>query len=172
MFVVNENALQEHVGVGSRRYRLSAKEKQRQRNRARYMTEEDRAKTYASLKNWAHTNPERYAEIRQMAQVRFRLRRFGLTPEQFEEMLRAQDFKCAVCRADKVGNKRSGKGAKPRLDTPWPTTAQDGDFTWHIDHDHLTGKVRGLLCHHCNAALGHVKDDPAILAALIKYLAR
>lgn len=42
----------------------------------------------------------------------------------------------------------------------------------HFDHDHATGEFRGWICHGCNAALGHVKDDIDRLEALIVYLAR
>lgn len=44
------------------------------------------------------------------------------------------------------------------------------DVKFCIDHDHETGKVRGLLCDGCNKALGHARDDISILAGLIKYL--
>ena len=40
----------------------------------------------------------------------------------------------------------------------------------NMDHDHETGKGRGWLCHHCNLALGHVKDSPQRLRQLAKYL--
>ena len=40
----------------------------------------------------------------------------------------------------------------------------------HIDHCHITGKARGLLCHHCNSGLGSFKDDPRLLRAAIRYL--
>jgi len=39
-----------------------------------------------------------------------------------------------------------------------------------IDHDHLTGKVRGILCHNCNVSLGLLKDNKETLEKLIKYL--
>jgi hypothetical protein len=44
--------------------------------------------------------------------------------------------------------------------------------TLHIDHCHATGKIRGVLCHNCNTALGNVKDDPRRLRSLIDYLAK
>jgi hypothetical protein len=41
-----------------------------------------------------------------------------------------------------------------------------------IDHDHTTGAVRGVLCHSCNLALGHFKDDPERLLRAAQYLSR
>ena len=43
-------------------------------------------------------------------------------------------------------------------------------YTPRIDHDHKTGKVRGILCHHCNTALGSLNENPLILVRAIKYL--
>lgn len=40
----------------------------------------------------------------------------------------------------------------------------------HIDHNHKTGKYRGLLCDNCNLGLGHFKDSPTLLALAIEYL--
>lgn len=77
-------------------------------------------------------------------------RKFGLTHEQFERMLSDQGKRCAnqTCRTDVPG----GMGA------------------FHVDHDHITGKVRELLCARCNTVLGRVKDDVSILHGLINYL--
>lgn len=41
---------------------------------------------------------------------------------------------------------------------------------WHVDHDHKTGIVRGLLCHHCNFIIGQAEDDPGILMRAVQYL--
>src|SRR3954463_3846538 len=76
-------------------------------------------------------------------------KKFGITPEQYGEMLLQQGGVCAICR---VG-----------------TTCLRG-HTMPVDHDHKTGKVRGLLCGTCNSLLGYAKDDPAVLKSAIQYL--
>ena len=65
-----------------------------------------------------------------------RLKKFGITESEYEEMLSSQGGKCAIC------------GGGP--DTRWKMLA--------VDHDHTTGKVRGLLCMVCNTTLGRVES--------------
>jgi hypothetical protein len=74
---------------------------------------------------------------------------YGLTTEQFDQMLASQDGKCAICRTDK-----------------WP------GYGPHVDHCHETGRVRGILCGPCNHGLGILRDDPARLRAAADYLER
>ncbi len=71
----------------------------------------------------------------------------GLTRETFNIILKAQGKQCAICRT-----------------TDW------GPNGPCIDHDHKTGKVRGILCSNCNAGIGCFKDDPRIICASAKYL--
>ena len=69
-------------------------------------------------------------------------RRYGLTSADVDAMIEAQGGTCAVCPG------------KPE----------------HVDHDHKTGKVRGILCFNCNQALGNARDDPKTLRGLARYL--
>ncbi len=62
--------------------------------------------------------------------------RYGIGSRRVELMLAAQDGLCAVCRTSAAV---------------------------HVDHDHVTGEIRGMLCFHCNAALGQFGDDPTVL---------
>lgn len=82
------------------------------------------------------------------------LRFYGLTPEQYAELYEAQAGVCAICREPETMTYRG----KPK--------------TLSIDHDHETGKVRGLLCAACNFAIGKFRDDPALLRAAAEYLER
>jgi hypothetical protein len=72
-------------------------------------------------------------------------RRYGITGDDADAMLDAQGGLCAVCRERPAD---------------------------HVDHDHLTGRVRGLLCFNCNGGLGQFHDDPELLSAAIDYLDR
>lgn len=76
---------------------------------------------------------------------------FGLTPEQYDEILAAQNGRCKICGSDKS------------------TGRWDAGFLC-VDHDHDTGKVRGLLCSTCNSGLGMFKDNLDLLEMAVKYL--
>ncbi len=77
-----------------------------------------------------------------------RRRSYGIEPEQFDTMLAAQSFRCAICEASEPG----GRG------------------TWKVDHCHTTGAVRGLLCNGCNVGLGYFKDNQNALLKAAYYL--
>jgi hypothetical protein len=80
--------------------------------------------------------------------------RFGITLEQYNNMLEVQNSVCAIC-----GN--------PELIINKKTQQPD---SLSVDHNHKTGKVRKLLCHSCNAGLGHFKDNITNLNEAINYL--
>ena len=70
-------------------------------------------------------------------------RRYGITEAEYDEMVEAQGGFCALC------------GERP---------AQ------HVDHDHMTGRVRGVLCFCCNQGLGNFRDRADVMRAAIDYL--
>lgn len=80
------------------------------------------------------------------------LARRGLSLADHAAMRSAHDDRCAICRQ------------------PETCTRNGHRKLLAVDHDHATGAVRGLLCHFCNTGLGCFRDDPAHLAAAIKYL--
>lgn len=78
-----------------------------------------------------------------------RLRRlYGISISDFNAMFKRQSGVCAICGSDKAFKGRS----------------------LSVDHCHMTGKIRGILCGHCNAGLGHFKDSVDALRKAIHYL--
>jgi hypothetical protein len=125
-----------------------------------------RAKVNAERNRFYHANKERLNSKRKVARLQRldeckameraryhknrdricsaqRFRKHGVTREQYDHMFNVQGGLCAICRCTPI---------------------------YGIDHDHTTGKVRGLLCGRCNAALGHFKDDISRLNNAILYL--
>lgn len=98
------------------------------------------------LREWNDNNPIRSAELKRDST----LRKYGLTRTQYDAMMSEQGGGCAVCGStDTQRNRVEGL---------------------LVDHDHESGRVRGLLCHPCNVVLGFVRDDPERLRSLLSYL--
>ena len=83
-----------------------------------------------------------------------RFRKMGVTAEDYNRMFFEQEGCCWICKA------------KPKTHQGSP------DALLGVDHDHLTGLIRGLLCQKCNKGLGLFNDDPALLVNAISYLAQ
>lgn len=108
---------------------------------------------------WKRRNPEKYRESqrrrrsargpeeRRRDRDQHLSRQYGLTLADYEYLVVVQRGQCAIC----------GK--------------EDGDRL-HVDHDHLSGTVRGLLCGSCNRAMGLFHEDPARFEAAGAYLRR
>jgi hypothetical protein len=77
---------------------------------------------------------------------------YGISVESYEEMFQNQGGKCAAC-----GNPETSKqcGRVMRLG---------------VDHDHVTGVIRGLLCNQCNRVLGLFRDNPDVIRRALNYL--
>ena len=76
------------------------------------------------------------------------MKKYGLTEEQFRAMETKQNSLCAIC----------GK------------TEKNIDRNLSVDHDHVTGKVRGLLCSNCNRGLGYFKDNSELMKKAAEYV--
>jgi excisionase family DNA binding protein len=105
---------------------------------------------------WRRNNPDKnkqyckdyYADNARKVCDQQRFKKYNITQEQYNLLLKTQEEACAICRSKTAG----------------------GQGTWHIDHDHVTGAIRGLLCTQCNTMIGLAKDDPQRLLAAIEYL--
>ena len=84
------------------------------------------------------------------------LRRYGLTPEEYDLLLSAQGGGCAICGRPETTRSNNGKSDEIAMLT--------------VDHDHKTGRVRGLLCASHNKGLGCFDDSVETLTAAIRYL--
>lgn len=76
-----------------------------------------------------------------------RFDKYGITKQVFEVMLNAQKHACAICL------------------TPFAEQLRP-----HVDHDHVTKAVRGLLCLHCNTGIGQLRDSPKLVYRALCYL--
>ena len=76
--------------------------------------------------------------------------RYNLTIDQYNDLILTQHNRCAICNIFFDGETRN--------------------TTVHVDHDHNSNKVRGLLCNTCNVTIGSAKEDITILLNAITYL--
>jgi hypothetical protein len=112
----------------------------------------------ARVKKWQQANADRlnaYRRVHNATPERKRAlrngyyrRTFGITADDVDALIENQGGKCAICGGQ-------------------PTRAE----VWHVDHDHATGRIRGVLCQRCNHGIGLLDEDPARLRAAADYLA-
>lgn len=89
-------------------------------------------------------------DAREFRKLTWARTQYGLTLDQYHAILERQDFGCGICGADIVSVDRR---------------------KIHIDHDHKTGKVRGILCASCNTGIGKLRDGE-LFAPAERYLRR
>jgi hypothetical protein len=81
---------------------------------------------------------------------------FKISIEEYNNLWQKQNGVCALCGNPETVMYSNGKITKLRA--------------LAVDHDHKTGRIRGLLCHFCNVGLGHFKDDKNLLLKAIEYI--
>lgn len=126
------------------------REKLRARSREKYRKDPRKAIDY--MKQYHRDHPE-------VSRNKHLKKRFGLTPQRYEAILKSQGGVCAIC-----------KGPETRA-TNGKTAPRGGKgYRLSVDHCHRVGVVRGLLCMRCNVGLGNFMDDPERLMAAYEYL--
>ena len=136
-----------HIGINDKNYGCVTCNKNR--DKTRKQTKEQNARRNATTA--ATTRKARWRQKHsEYAKNYHRAMRYGITPERVALMLKYQYNKCKICLKEFMpANKR-------------------GNYC--IDHDHATGKVRGLLCRKCNLAIGALSENAFIFARAVAYL--
>src|SRR5690606_27334940 len=101
----------------------------------------------AYIREWQRQNPDkrRTHVLRHM---------YGITAEQYDEMVAEQDGVCAICgNAETWISNKTGKVSR-----------------LSVDHNHVTGDIRGFVCRRCNRVMGFVEDDPYLVRRILEYL--
>ena len=93
---------------------------------------------------WKSNNPEKSKELSRKTHI---MRKFGITIAEYDSMLAAQNGVCAICE----------------------DTCSTG-YKLAVDHNHITGKIRALLCKNCNTAIGLLKENTNTMNKAINYL--
>lgn len=105
-------------------------------------------------RKWYLKNRERFIEYNRLHPEETReynlRKKFGMGIEDYKKLLIKQKYSCLICGISE------SKGSR------WGVLV--------VDHCHQTGKIRGLLCSHCNTGLGSFRDNPKFLDQAIKYL--
>lgn len=113
---------------------------------------ENKDKNYLNIKKYTESNRIR---ISYNAWKHSLKKRYGITEDTYNNMLKSQNNRCLTCGCTELGARNCGKSKLS------------------IDHDHKTSKIRGLLCHKCNLTSGHIENsNNIIITNIIKYLER
>lgn len=128
--------------VRQERREYNARNREMKRQYDKEYAAKNKEKRYRVSTEWRKNNPQKWLAIRLK-------HRYGITPDQMLATMKKQNHSCAICGTANFNNR--GRC----LD---------------VDHCHATGRVRGMLCSNCNAAIGLMKDNPSVLRAAATYL--
>ena len=119
-------------------------EKAKIRRKKQYLKNSFKEK--AKARKWRKENPDKA----RMIDRRSILKKYGITPEKYDSILITQNKQCGICKKPASKFKRN----------------------LSVDHNHETGKIRGLLCNKCNRGIGNFNDDVEIMNRGAEYLRR
>lgn len=97
------------------------------------------------IRRWEKENPEAHLRIKRNKHLK---KTYNITLKDYEMLLEQQNYRCKICNSDEAGSYES----------------------FAVDHNHDTGKVRGLLCFPCNFLLGNCREDVNVLHSAVLYL--
>ena len=140
----------------ARRWRAANPKKAREYDRKYCAANPEKVRT--SSRKYCAANPEKARardhkyraanaeKVRENARTNHLRHNYGLTSEEYDALLVTQDGRCAIC--------------------------ERGDERLCVDHNHVTGVIRGLLCRKCNGGVGLLQDNPGLLDQAANYLRR
>jgi hypothetical protein len=126
-------------------YYLKNKDKRNEQSAKWRKSNKEKCKEY--VYRWRNNNRMKTHKIDKRAHLK---NRHGITSEGYTKMLLNQNGCCEICGKPHTDYKRS----------------------FHVDHNHLTGNIRGLLCVRCNAGIGYFKDNTDLLEKAKLYLTK
>ena len=132
------------VNESARKYRVAHPERLKERNRL------------AAAERRATNTPEEELARKESLRRSTYKKRYGITVVEYERLLLVQNGNCAVCEEQET-RVHHITGKPQRL---------------AVDHDHVTGEVRGLVCHRCNVTLARVGDSLDGVMRFVNYLTR
>jgi hypothetical protein len=139
----------DRINQKTREVRAANRDEWNKKQLERYYNNKNKEKN----KSYYQINKEQIQQIKQKLKRTQKnnhlLRFYNITIEQYEQMLYEQDNKCYICEELAEDTRKK---------------------SLNVDHDHITGKVRKLLCGNCNTSLGLAKENEVILQKMINYL--
>lgn len=114
-------------------------------DRTKYYSKYRKSVSGAEIRK-AYTKTQKYKKLRARLKKKYRLKKFVMTMASYELLLKEQNCVCAIC------------------------SKKDENKMLAVDHNHKTGKVRGLLCSGCNLGIGNFKENTSSLKNAIWYI--
>lgn len=105
-----------------------------------------------AIRKAMYTEYNNRPEVKERHRAHWFMKQYGITLEEYKKMYDNQNGNCAIC----------GEHYELRGENKLKTL--------HVDHDHETGDVRGLLCHNCNSGIGYFKEDLNLIKRIEHYL--
>jgi len=109
----------------------------------------------ARQQRYRQKHREAYLKTHRRGEWKRNLRRLGTTPAHYEQLMNEQQGQCAICDRTQPSDRM-----------------KDIDRPFALDHNHATGKLRGLLCGRCNKGLGYFGDSIELLTRASDYLTK